>query len=359
MSVLNHVFINPKLEMQRLIGILREKARHALSSAELPEKIYHYTDLNGLKGIVESETIYFSAMHMLNDASEVSYMWDLLQKNRECISMEENTAYKNFVDGFYEYGASDELCKDFFTHKKMPKFLNIFSSSFSVNGDSLHLWNGYSGKEHKGYNLTFSEKMLRLSFIEKSGTLAYNNSNFLAVLKQEGKSIENYSPLFFYGLTIYEIEHQVKALKKLFLDFWEFYRDKRNKGKYEAGQSIGMLKDLDYDSFVYLHLFQAMTILMVFIKNPYFLNEEEYRIAFFDYANVPGEPTVPKFLKVNSRKSGKYDIPYIAIPYDRKLIQKVTISPPSGDADRKNLVEDILLSNYVHVTVDFSEIPLR
>ena len=80
-SALSHIFPNPNLEIQRLIHILREKARHALPTAELPEKIYHYTDLNGLKGIVESETIYFSAMHMLSDASEVSYMWDLLQKN--------------------------------------------------------------------------------------------------------------------------------------------------------------------------------------------------------------------------------------------------------------------------------------
>lgn len=330
-----------------------------MPTAGLPEKIYHYTDLNGLKGIVESETIYFSAMHMLNDASEVSYMWDLLQENKKCISMEEDMAYENFVDGFYKYGSSNELCKDFFIHKRMPKFLNIFSASFSVNGDSLFLWNGYANKESGGGNLTFSERELRESFLEKSKALANKNPEFLAMLKQEGKSIENYSPLFFHGPTIYETEDQVKALKKLFLDFWGFYQDKRNKDKYEAGQKIGILSDIDYDSFVYLHLFQALTILMVFVKNPYFRFEEEYRIALFDYENISDEPPIPKFLKVNTRKSGKDDILYTAIPYDRKVIQKVTISPPSNNAERKKFVENVLFSNGVHIDVNFSKIPLR
>ncbi|MBO6178656.1 MAG: hypothetical protein J6O04_05760 [Selenomonadaceae bacterium] len=109
-------------------------ARQALPSEKVPETIYHYTDLNGLRGIIKSGTIYFSAIHILNDASEVSYMWDLLHENK----------------------------------------ISIY-------------------------------------------TLRY----------------------FFYGIMIYETEEQVKALKKLFLHFWKFYQDKRNKDVYELIQKIG------------------------------------------------------------------------------------------------------------------------
>ena len=362
MASINHL---PRLlliaEIQGMIDVLRETARHALNSQELPETLFHYTTQNGLQGIIESSTFYFSAMHMLNDASEVSYMWNLLQEQKELLikEKEKDYAYGEFVEGFYRYAENEELCKEIFLNHNMPDFLNIYSVSFSVNGDSLHQWQGYTKSDGVGCNISFSEDELRRSFSEKVKDLARNNSEFMSELERRNKKIEDYCPLFFHGSMIYEEVKQVNAIKRLFVEFGEFYQREENRIAFEMGQKNGIMKDLDYDSFIYLHLFQGLMILMVFIKNPAFSQEEEYRIALFDYADAHEENKFPKLWKVEHRSKNSSDIPFVRIPYDKRTIKKVVVSPYHGDTKSINQIERILSSNGIHPSIERSNIPLR
>lgn len=348
-------------EIQRLIDVLRETARHALNSQTLPETLFHYTTQDSLQGIIESSTFYFSAMHMLNDASEVSYMWNLLQEQKELLikETEEGYAYREFVEGFYRYAENEELCKEIFVNHNMLDFLNVYSVSFSVNGDSLHQWQGYTKSDGIGCNISFSEKELRESFSEKVKDLARDNPEFISVLERRNKKIEDYCPSFFHGSMIYEKKDQVNAIKRLFVEFWKCYQGEENRKVFEIGQKNGIMRDLDYDSFIYLHLFQGLMILMVFIKNPAFSPEEEYRIALFDYADVHGEKQFPKLLKVEHRSKNGSVIPFVKIPYDIKIIKKVIVSPLDGDTESINHIEHILSSNGIHPSIERSNIPLR
>lgn len=348
-------------EIQRLIDVLRETARHALKSQKLPETLFHYTTQHGLQGIIESSTFYFSAMHMLNDASEVSYMWSLLQEQKELLikETEKDYAYGEFVEGFYRYAENEELCKEIFLNHNMPDFLNIYSVSFSVNGDSLHQWQGYTKSDGIGCNISFSENELRESFSEKIKELARNKPEFISELERRNKKLEDYCPLFFHGSMIYEEAKQVNAIKRLFIEFWKCYQREDNRRIFEIGQKNGIMSDLDYDSFIYLHLFQGLMILMVFIKNPAFSQEEEYRIALFDYADVHAENQLPKLLKVEHRSKNGSDIPFVKIPYDIKIIKKVIVSPLDGDTESINHIEHILSSNGIHPSIERSNIPLR
>ena len=362
MAAINHL---PDLllivELQRLIDVLREMARHALNSKNLPETLFHYTTQDGLQGIIESSTFYFSAMHMLNDASEVSYMWNLLQEQKKLLINEtgKDYTYREFVKGFYRYAENEVLCKEVFLNHNMPDFLNIYSVSFSVNGDSLHQWQGYTKSDGVECNISFYESELRKSFSEKIKDLARNNSEFMSEMERRNRKIEDYCPLFFHGSMIYKEAKQVNAVKRLFVEFWKFYQREDNRIVFEIGQKKGIMNDLDYDSFIYLHLFQGLMILMVFIKNPAFYQEEEYRIALFDYVDVHDENQFPKLLKVEHRSKNGIDIPFVKIPYDIKIIKKVIVSPLDGDTESINHIEHILSSNGIHPSIECSKIPLR
>jgi len=53
------------------------------TQGERPGTIYHYTNFEGLRGIVGSGKIRFSDAAFLNDASETQYALDLMQKHFE------------------------------------------------------------------------------------------------------------------------------------------------------------------------------------------------------------------------------------------------------------------------------------
>jgi hypothetical protein len=46
----------------------------------LPEELYHYTGIHGLKGIVESQTLWASHYRYLNDAEEVVHFQERLPR---------------------------------------------------------------------------------------------------------------------------------------------------------------------------------------------------------------------------------------------------------------------------------------
>ena len=50
-------------------------------NSNVPEILYHYTDLNGFKGIIDSAQIWFSNLYFLNDRSEYNLGFELLIKS--------------------------------------------------------------------------------------------------------------------------------------------------------------------------------------------------------------------------------------------------------------------------------------
>ncbi len=63
----------------------REKFRGELADKYINCKksltVYHYTNMQGFQGIIESGKLYFSSMNVLNDETEVYYIWRLVSKN--------------------------------------------------------------------------------------------------------------------------------------------------------------------------------------------------------------------------------------------------------------------------------------
>lgn len=208
------------------------------------EMVYHYTSPEGLKGIITNQTLRFTDRYFLNDYSEVTYVLDLCAKNINKISPD----VKEF---------KKELKKQL---KKTRNNLNIgffraFQCSFSIDSDSLCLWNYYTkGNNINGYNLCFDAKNLCKNFD----------------LKPFSKNGNTPQPLA--GRVIYDEDEQLKMDKKLVNEFWQVlkkYYDKENKAA--AGDEIKEAIEF---------ITEKLLVLGIFFKKKCFEIEHEYRICF-------------------------------------------------------------------------------
>jgi hypothetical protein len=121
---------------------------------QIPEKLWHYTDFEGLRGIVKSKRIYATHIRYLNDREEFDHALATAKLELEGIlkglSGEDSfqIRLRNLVEGFLEQGpvTSNDV--------------QVYTASFSVNGDQLSQWRGYS-KGSSGVSLGFDLRWLR------------------------------------------------------------------------------------------------------------------------------------------------------------------------------------------------------
>ena len=108
----------------------------------ITEPLYHYTDGRGLKGIIESQTIWFTDYRHLNDPSELSYG---IEKARDLM--------REAATGADVYGQKFLEClSDMFSPKKLSTSLEFFIASFSRDRDELGQWRAYADNG-RGYAL--------------------------------------------------------------------------------------------------------------------------------------------------------------------------------------------------------------
>ena len=90
--------------------------------------LYHYTDFNGLKGILESGQIRATCSKVLNDGTERSYAAEIVIQHLESIS-------------------SGELHPIILSRLKTPRIFlgDTFVSCFCEDADLLSMWRGYAG----------------------------------------------------------------------------------------------------------------------------------------------------------------------------------------------------------------------
>ncbi len=122
-----------------------------INGSESPPIIYHYTDANGLRGILETGRLWLSDIFTLNDPSELRHgiFWaaKILKKNGP----------KEFARFF----------EDFFKSESNVNRANYFICSFSSRGNDLAQWRAYANNG-RGYALGFDAKRLQMAF-EKHG----------------------------------------------------------------------------------------------------------------------------------------------------------------------------------------------
>ena len=105
----------------------------------VPEVLYHYSKVENLKNIINTNIFRASNIEFLNDCSEYHYGIDLIKNVLDCNRSCFNGEYTNlFLQELERYKRETS---------------NIFILSLSTHGDLLPLWQAYSGLN--GYNIGF------------------------------------------------------------------------------------------------------------------------------------------------------------------------------------------------------------
>ncbi len=129
----------------RVNGMLRSHVPNPV-----PEKLWHYTDSHGLKGIIENGTMRATHLAYVNDASEYLHAATIL--------LEIIRAEKTLGNSTLRQTVLDEL--DLFVAGTGPEDIApVFVACFSTAENSLNQWRAY-GSGEGGYALSFDTKRL-------------------------------------------------------------------------------------------------------------------------------------------------------------------------------------------------------
>lgn len=128
------------------------KAEDVSNKITIP--LYHYTDANGLKGIIQNEEIWLTDYKNLNDPSEITYGMEVINKLLREIGESSDRRINLFC----------KMIVDLFCHENVGTTLDFFIASLSRNGNDLGQWRGY-GDNGLGYALGIAPHLFHASEI--------------------------------------------------------------------------------------------------------------------------------------------------------------------------------------------------
>jgi len=277
---------------------------------EAPPILYHYTDLNGLLGILDGRCVWATHSRFVNDASELHYGFSML---------------KEIVD---ELGPSNPLSvRGQFLRKLVKGHLyddgvDCYVACFCDRDDILSQWMAYA-KSGSGFAIGFYTK-----FLDPSG---YENSHFVRKV-------------------IYDQPTQRQCLSAVLTDYLSIL-DRFSEG-------VPPASDADIERLIQ-RCWRSTTIdVATFLpqfKHSAFEHEKEWRICHI--AGAKSEDHV-RF------RQGKYGLtPYIDIrpKDDRKLpIASVKFGTNNDPNNLQFALEKLLkLKGHENVPVTRSDLPIR
>lgn len=98
-------------------------------------KVWHYTGLGGLRGILQTSSFWASSYRTMNDPGEIEYGLDVLGEAWRSISAGYPQQTVRYIDRLIDPGSLSEA------------FDHVHLLSASREGDSLSQWRAYAGKD--------------------------------------------------------------------------------------------------------------------------------------------------------------------------------------------------------------------
>ena len=247
----------------------------------MPAVVYHYTNADGLLGILRNRSIFATEKNFLNDKTEVTYGIDrasyYLRKIQES---ETNPDIGHLIDGLR-------------SSIRIEGEARFFVFSMSERADDLSQWRGYAN-DGDGFTVGFDTNYLRKRTIEPEADFGFNKVTYAQYKLRE--SLGDY----------------VKDFAKL----------------------LGTDLDTDY---IIMCLDGVIESTATFFKHNSFRYEREWRILSAVYADSPEE--------VRVRSSSGRLIPYIEIPLcqpsETLPVVEIGIGPAVANPNAKTVVQDL------------------
>jgi Protein of unknown function (DUF2971) len=118
---------------------------------KIRDTLYHYTTAAGLKGILESESIWFTDFRHLNDPSEVEHGLELCRDVIGLRKQDQDGRVRLFLD----------MLADFMRMDNLSRTLEYFIGSFSQASDDLGQWRAY-GDNGRGVAIGFAPHLFNI-----------------------------------------------------------------------------------------------------------------------------------------------------------------------------------------------------
>jgi len=293
---------------------------------ESTDLVFHYTNLSGLIGIVESQCLWSTHLYFLNDRNEYKHGMNIIKEVMESIRTKENESILHAI-----YVVLNEISE-----------VDRYVACFSREGDSLSQWRAYANNGN-GISIGFNRKKLE-------SALSGNNS---------------------FKYVVYDKEEQKSAIKLIVDEATKFFLPKK--------QELNWSEDIYY-YFVGYSVSNVLDFIIANYKDPAFKEEKEYRIECRQYHNVLN-PKVER-LEIFHRTNEKIIIPYIKIKTkpieDRNIeqmkkrkeklpyiftitqlpIERIIIGPSSNQEEVIKSVKQLLQNNFYSVSSVLADVEI-
>jgi hypothetical protein len=285
----------------------REMIRLGIRPSTSGKIAYHYTNLVGLKGILDSHEMWLTDYGYLNDESEMNYGLELVKERlRKAIA---DPQYANVATSLSAWITGlDE-------HKH-----RICISSYSLDGDSLSQWRAY-GSVAIGFTINYA--------------------------------LAGWSGECSIASVLY-----ARADQELFLDFFI------NHVSQAYAEDLKKIADKDYVEKLYLDGAHTAINLVASFKNEGFADERELRVAYVEnpeFVKIGMTPALTRF-----RVSGDAIVPYVTtsdltfFQKESKLpIMQIVVGPKISPLGEKSIKEYLAHLGMGNVQVRRSSIPYR
>lgn len=234
-----------------------------LASTPTPPVIYHYTDDHGLKGILETGSLWFTDLFNLNDPSELNHGIKHALDVLKSIADNGSPEVKIFYDQFTKALAGN-----------IEGTAHYFVCCFSKTDDDLGQWRAYAD-DGRGYAIGFDAGVLEKAFVRAVVPMSNLHSTF---------------PVTYDDKRLCEIHEQLVAETIPVIS--------APRGKKLSTEMISQfMKSLS------VQLAKSFFMVSLFFKHEAYSNEQEYRFLQI----YPADKPVPD-LKFRSR-------PYSLVKY--------------------------------------------
>lgn len=287
---------------------------------ELPEFLYHYTDASGVKGILESRSLWATDARFLNDTTELIFarerVIDALIESADRLAParpegrwetreEQHAEVQRIAAALYEKTTTD---------------FGVFVTSFSEHPDSLSQWRAYGT-----YSLVFRSS--RLESISANG----GPPGYARIDHQHPAVSDDHVPV---RLRKVRYGHGPESAK-LIADAVDAIKP--------GGIGIGA------KAWVQLH-YQAFPRLAA-LKHPTFEGEGEWRLIVGGYSDPTG---------IAFRASGPVVVPHVPLDFHPTAVAGVMVGPHARAELMKEGVKRLLsIQGYKDATVQSSTAPFR
>lgn len=265
--------------------------------------LHHYTDVNGLTGIIQRRALWATDIGFLNDSQEMLAGIDLIRRKCAFISTIEipNEPVQNAIRRFYD--KIPEFVKNNLTKR------NTYIISFSKAGDNLRQWMSYCPK-NSGYSIEFDPQKVLID----------------GNMEREKKVVSRLEEVDYHETKINEI----LAMKEIM--------------SFTDAEPINIERAM-------INLANKLFFHGCAVKPKEFYDEQETRLVI--------QSTLEKTHDVNFRTRAGVIIPYFEYPIRHSWIKEITIGPNINMSLARKGLETFLEKHSITCKIRESKCSLR